>query len=78
MPLHRKAEIVTWGLKGYLLGTDEFGRDILNRLLNGGFTTMTVGAVAVIISTVLGVILGDWPDTSAAWWICSSCVSRRL
>lgn len=53
-----EGEIVTWGLKGYLLGTDEFGRDILNRLLNGGFTTMTVGAVAVIISTVLGVILG--------------------
>lgn len=48
----------TWGLKGYLLGTDEFGRDILTRIIHGGLTTMTVGAVAVLISTILGVIFG--------------------
>ncbi|MDO4567650.1 MAG: ABC transporter permease subunit [Clostridia bacterium] len=48
----------TWGLKGYLLGTDEFGRDILTRIIHGGLVTMTVGAVAVAISTVLGVIFG--------------------
>lgn len=47
-----------WGLKGYLMGTDDFGRDIFRRLLKGGRMTMTVGAIAVIISTFIGVIVG--------------------
>ena len=47
-----------WGLKGYLMGTDEMGRDIFTRLMNGGKMTMTVGAVAVIISTIIGIIIG--------------------
>lgn len=54
-----KGQILTWGLKGYLLGTDDLGRDIFTRLLNGGRLSMTVGAVAVIISTLIGVILGS-------------------
>ena len=51
-------EIHTWGLKGFLLGTDDLGRDIFARLVNGGKMTMTVGAIAVIISTIIGLILG--------------------
>ncbi len=51
-------EIVPWGLKGYLLGTDDLGRDVLNRLINGGRMSMTIGAVAVIISTIIGVTVG--------------------
>lgn len=51
-------DILTWGLKGYLFGTDELGRDIFTRLLNGGRMTMTIGAVAVIISTIIGVVVG--------------------
>ncbi len=47
-----------WGLKGYLMGTDDMGRDIFVRLINGGKMTMTVGAVAVIISTIIGIIIG--------------------
>ena len=49
---------LTWGLKGYLMGTDELGRDTFTRLLNGGRMTMTVGAVAIMISTIIGVIIG--------------------
>lgn len=48
----------SWGLKGYLMGTDEMGRDVFNRVLNGGKMTMTIGAVAVIVSTIIGVIIG--------------------
>ncbi len=47
-----------FGLDGYLMGTDAFGRDIFRRLLKGGRMTMTVGAIAVIISTFIGVIVG--------------------
>lgn len=51
-------DVVTWGLKGYLFGTDELGRDIFTRLLNGGRMSMTIGAVAVIISTIIGITVG--------------------
>ena len=48
----------TWGLKGYLMGTDHLGRDILTRIVNGGRVTMTVGAVSVIIASLIGILLG--------------------
>ena len=54
-----EGKILTWGLKGYPLGTDELGRDIFTRLLNGGRMSMTIGGVAVIISTTIGVIVGS-------------------
>ncbi len=50
--------VVTWGLKGFVLGTDGLGRDMLNRIVNGGRVTMTVGAISVIISTIIGIITG--------------------
>ena len=48
----------SWGLKGYIMGTDDMGRDVFNRIMNGGKMTMTVGAVAVIVSTIIGIIVG--------------------
>ena len=48
----------TWGLKGYLFGTDTYGADIFQRICAGGRMTMTIGAVAVIISTIIGIIIG--------------------
>lgn len=53
-----EGEVLTWGLKGYLFGSDELGRDIFTRLLNGGRMSILIGAVAVIISTIIGVIVG--------------------
>ncbi len=50
--------VQTWGLKGFLLGTDGLGRDLLTRIVNGGRVTMTVGAISVIIATIIGVLLG--------------------
>lgn len=50
--------VQTWGLKGFVLGTDSLGRDLLTRIVNGGRVTMTVGAIAVIIATIIGVVLG--------------------
>lgn len=51
-------KVYSWGLDGYLMGTDDMGRDIFRRLLKGGRMTMTVGAIAVIISTLIGVAVG--------------------
>ena len=40
------------------LGTDDFGRDVLARLLHGGRTSLSIALVAVLIVMAIGVSLG--------------------
>ncbi|NIN38897.1 MAG: ABC transporter permease, partial [Gammaproteobacteria bacterium] len=42
----------------YLLGTDQFGRDILTRLLYGAQTALFVGCTAAFIGATSGLVLG--------------------
>lgn len=42
----------------YLLGTDDLGRDVFARMLQGAWVSLTVGFVAVGISVLIGIILG--------------------
>lgn len=56
--LRKNNTVKPFGLKGYILGTDELGRDLFNRIVNGGRMTMTMGAISVIISVIIGVIIG--------------------
>jgi peptide/nickel transport system permease protein len=42
----------------YLLGTDELGRDVFARMLQGSFVSLSIGFVAVGISVVIGIALG--------------------
>jgi peptide/nickel transport system permease protein len=49
-------EVPTFGV--YLLGTDELGRDVFARMLQGAWVSLTVGFVAVGISVVIGIFLG--------------------
>src|SRR5215470_6954588 len=42
----------------HLLGTDDFGRDILSRVIFGARISMLLGMGAVAISTILAVIIG--------------------
>ena len=42
----------------YLLGTDELGRDVFARMLEGAFVSLSVGFVAVGIAVVIGIALG--------------------
>ena len=46
------------GTPGYLLGTDQFGRDLLSRLIWGGRTSLTIGFAAVLLAMLVGVSLG--------------------
>ena len=65
--INSNGETETWGLKGYAFGTDNLGRDILTRLVNAGQVTMTVGAIAVVISLVIGIILGGIAGYFGGW-----------
>jgi peptide/nickel transport system permease protein len=40
------------------LGTDNLGRDVLSRMLNGATISLTVGLIAVAVSLGIGVIVG--------------------
>jgi peptide/nickel transport system permease protein len=42
----------------FLLGTDEFGRDIFSRLIYGARVSITVGLLSVFITFILGSLLG--------------------
>ena len=45
--------------KKYRLGTDNYGRDILSRLLFGVRVSLSVGLVAVFISLTIGIFMGS-------------------
>ena len=42
----------------FLLGADNFGRDVLSRLLYGGRISLSVGLIGVAITFVLGMLIG--------------------
>ncbi|MCC7048846.1 MAG: ABC transporter permease [Alphaproteobacteria bacterium] len=43
---------------GFLLGTDELGRDTLSRLLYGGRVSLAVGVVAMLTTVLSGLVVG--------------------
>lgn len=43
---------------GHLMGTDEYGRDILSRVIHGSRISMSVAVMVVILSALMGVFLG--------------------
>jgi peptide/nickel transport system permease protein len=58
------------------LGTDQFGRDMLSRIMAGSGISLSVGAGAVLISLILGLLLGGmagyfggWADRVISWFL---------
>ncbi len=51
----------------FILGTDNFGRDIFSRLMYGGRTAFFVGFIAVGIGLVAGTIIGGVAGYLGSW-----------
>ena len=55
------------GLAQFPLGTDELGRCVLSRLLHGGRVSLMIGAAAVTLALLPGVMLGLLAAFGNAW-----------
>jgi peptide/nickel transport system permease protein len=65
------------GLRGrYLLGADQNGRDVMVRLMYGGRTSIYIGVLAAVITTLLAVIVGVLAGYYRGW--IDSLLSRIL
>lgn len=51
----------------HLLGTDEFGRDILSRIIYGARVSLMVGLVAVLLGGLVGVTTGLLAGYGGGW-----------
>lgn len=61
------ARLLPPGSPGYLLGTDEQGRDILSRLLHGSRLTLFVIILVAIIAAPLGLLVGTVAGYAGGW-----------
>ena len=55
------------GTPGYVLGTDEAGRDILSRLLWGGRISLVTAVVPVLAATLVSIVIGLLAGYYGGW-----------
>ena len=51
----------------FLLGTDNYGRDLLTRLFYGGRVSMFIGFIGILITTVIGMLVGGIAGYYGGW-----------
>lgn len=65
--ISKSGEMTAWGNEGFILGTDDQGRDVLTRLMHGGKITLLVGVIAVLISSAIGLTVGMIAGFKGGW-----------
>lgn len=65
--ISKDGEMTAWGNEGFILGTDDQGRDVLTRLMHGGKITLLVGVIAVLISSAIGLTVGMIAGFKGGW-----------
>jgi ABC-type dipeptide/oligopeptide/nickel transport system permease subunit len=66
-PVHITSDTLAHPGLRHLFGTDQFGRDMLSRLMWGARLTLLAAVVGIAISTVIGVPLGLIAGYSSRW-----------
>jgi peptide/nickel transport system permease protein len=51
----------------HILGTDDVGRDVFNRIIYGGQISMVIGVLSVVISVTLGTLIGGIAAYYGKW-----------
>ena len=51
----------------FLLGSDDFGRDVLSRLLYGARTSLGLALVATLGAVLIGALAGAWAGYQGGW-----------
>ncbi|PZQ96609.1 MAG: peptide ABC transporter permease [Cereibacter sphaeroides] len=52
----------------FLLGTDRLGRDVLSRIIYGARISLTIGIFGVVMSFVLGIVIGGLAGYHGGWF----------
>ena len=63
----RNARLLPPGSEGFLLGSDDQGRDILSRLIYGSRLTLMVVGLVAIIAAPLGLLVGTVAGYAGGW-----------
>ena len=56
------------GGAGYILGTDELGRDLASRLMYGARLSLAIGAVAALFAASIGLVVGAMAGFLGGWF----------
>jgi peptide/nickel transport system permease protein len=53
---------------GHLFGTDEFGRDVLSRIMKGTLVSLVISVSATALGAILGTFMGIWAGYLGGRW----------
>ncbi len=59
---------LAWPSLAHPLGTDNFGRDLLSRIIYGGRTSLLVSMLALAFSEAVGIVLGGFAGFVGGWF----------
>jgi peptide/nickel transport system permease protein len=66
-PLSTSLNVLAPPSAAHLLGTDDVGRDVLSRLIFAARVSLTVGLVSMLITVIIGLVLGALAGFYGRW-----------